>query len=62
MRHTPPNRRYLSTMAKRITISSPPDLLIRARQKGGAERVVPRISTANGGPTPGIDLNDFAAL
>jgi hypothetical protein len=48
-------------MAKRITIRSPPDLLIRAQQKGGAERVMPRISTANGGPTPGKDLNGCAS-
>jgi hypothetical protein len=60
---TPSNRRYLSTMAKRTTISSPPDLVTSSSTEGrrGACHAA-RVSTANGGPTLGIDLSDSARL
>jgi len=38
-------------------------MAVGERQKGrAAKRVLPRISTATGGPTPGIDISDSAAL
>jgi hypothetical protein len=32
------------------------------RQAKSAQRVLPRVSKATGGPMPGIDLTDFSAL
>lgn len=38
-------------------------LAVGERHKGkAARRVLPRVSTATGGPSPGIDITDSAAL
>ena len=38
-------------------------LAVGERQKSkAARRVLPRVSTATGGPSPGIDISDSAAL
>ncbi len=38
-------------------------LAVGERQRGKAgKRVLPRVSTATGGPSPGIDISDSAAL
>ena len=38
-------------------------LVITANRKAAkGKRVLPRVSTATGGPMPGIDLTDFSAL
>jgi hypothetical protein len=37
-------------------------VIARGRQTGKSPRVLPRISHATGGPTPGIDLTDVSAL
>lgn len=38
-------------------------LVVAENRKGAkGKRVMPRVSTATGGPMPGIDISDFSAL
>jgi len=37
-------------------------VLAENRKAAKGKRVMPRVSTATGGPMPGIDLTDFSAL
>jgi hypothetical protein len=37
-------------------------LVVAENRKAKGRRVLPRVSTATGGPMPGIDLTDFSAL
>jgi hypothetical protein len=38
-------------------------LVVAENRKGAkGKRVMPRVSTATGGPMPGVDLTDFSAL
>src|SRR5215471_19183722 len=37
-------------------------VVAESRKTVKAKRVLPRVSTATGGPMPGIDLTDFSAL
>ena len=37
-------------------------LVVAENRKAKGKRILPRVSTATGGPMPGIDLTDFSAL